>query len=185
MNNYALNRKNLKFVSSLFELLNIEYTAFYGTLLGIHRDGDLILHDDDIDFLVNIKYDPLITSLFKNPDIIPNGRYHGDETTFFQYRPEDDSYVDFYFYHSTPHNYVIDKWNFLAMPNNPNTDLFIPKTFLETQSVDMNGFKTRIPQDPEAACKFLYGERFRETLVKWKDYESGILNNIPHHKYFI
>lgn len=185
MNNYALNRKNLKFVSSLFETLNIEYTTFYGTLLGIHRDGDLIPHDDDIDILIAAEYFPLVTHLFKSSLIVPNVRFYGDGKNFFQYRPEDDSYVDFYFYHNTPDNYVIDRWNFLAQPNNPQSHLFIPKTFLETQYIDMNGFKTRIPKDPEAACKFLYGERFRETLVKWKDYESGILNNTPHHKYFI
>lgn len=185
MNNYALNRKNLKFVSSLFELLDIEYTTFYGTLLGIHRDGDLIPHDDDIDFLISDKYFKKITDLFKSNNIISNLHFHGDGENFFQYKPQDGSCVDFYFYHDTPENYVIDKWNFLARPFDSSSYLFIPKPFLETQYVDMNGFKTRIPKDPEAACKFLYGERFRELLVKWKDYESGILNNTPHHKYFI
>ena len=49
-----LNFQNLISVSPL--LKNIEYFIFYGTLLGIIRENNIIKGDDDIDFLVNHKF---------------------------------------------------------------------------------------------------------------------------------
>ncbi len=48
-----INFQNLLTVSSL--LKKIEYFIFYGTLLGIVREKNIIKHDDDIDFMVNHK----------------------------------------------------------------------------------------------------------------------------------
>lgn len=180
-----LNRKNLKFVSNLLDLLDIEYTAFYGTLLGIHRDGDIIPHDDDIDLLIDSIHFDRIFSLVNNGIVLPNVTWRtGNDRTFLQYKNQDNSIVDFYFYKNTPDDYVIDRWNFSATPNNPEYHLHIPKSFLKTKSFDMRGFETKIPEDTETVCKFLYGDRFRETLIKRKDYNNGILHNKPNHIYY-
>ena len=47
------NFLNLKFFSKIIS--KIEHFVFFGTLLGLVRDGNLIENDDDIDFYVNIK----------------------------------------------------------------------------------------------------------------------------------
>ena len=46
------NFLNLKFFSKIIS--KIEHFVFFGTLLGLVRDGNLIEGDDDIDFYVNI-----------------------------------------------------------------------------------------------------------------------------------
>ena len=48
-----LNRDNLIQVSGL--LIDVEHFVFFGGLLGIVRDGDIIEGDDDIDIYVNLK----------------------------------------------------------------------------------------------------------------------------------
>ena len=42
-----LNRQNL--IEAAAVLKDVDYCVFYGTALGIHRDGDLIDGDDDVD----------------------------------------------------------------------------------------------------------------------------------------
>ena len=48
-----LNFQNLKSVSNIIK--NLEHFIFYGSLLGIIRDQNIIKNDDDIDFLINYK----------------------------------------------------------------------------------------------------------------------------------
>lgn len=39
-------------VSPVLNSLKVQYWADFGTLLGMHRDGDVILHDSDVDLVV-------------------------------------------------------------------------------------------------------------------------------------
>ena len=48
-----LNFQNLISISTLIK--DIEYFIFYGTLLGIVRENNVIKGDDDIDFMVDYK----------------------------------------------------------------------------------------------------------------------------------
>ena len=48
-----LNFQNLKSVSNIIK--NLEHFIFYGSLLGIIRDQNIIKNDDDVDFLINYK----------------------------------------------------------------------------------------------------------------------------------
>ena len=52
-NQKKIKKKNLENLISSIEILkNFEYFVFYGTLLGIVRENNIIEHDDDIDFEV-------------------------------------------------------------------------------------------------------------------------------------
>ena len=48
------NAQNLKEVLPLLE--GLDYFIFYGTLLGLVREGDILEKDDDIDILVDRKH---------------------------------------------------------------------------------------------------------------------------------
>ena len=58
-----LNFENLTIVSKI--LRNIEHFIFYGTLLGIIRDHNIIKTDDDIDILENNKFKVLVLKKMK------------------------------------------------------------------------------------------------------------------------
>lgn len=47
-----LRLKDLEQIKEVFETLGVRFFVVYGALLGIHRDGKLIDHDDDIDLAV-------------------------------------------------------------------------------------------------------------------------------------
>ena len=47
---------NLKLMLPILEKENIEYFMFYGSLLGIVREGNILEMDDDIDICVNLKH---------------------------------------------------------------------------------------------------------------------------------
>lgn len=49
------NSKNLINSCKILNNITDEYTVFYGSMLGIHREGDVIDGDDDCDFLVPSK----------------------------------------------------------------------------------------------------------------------------------
>ena len=48
-----LNRETLLESTKILEKIN--YCIFYGSMLGIHRDGDVIDGDDDVDLLIENK----------------------------------------------------------------------------------------------------------------------------------
>ena len=50
----ARSQQNLKEILPLLE--GMEYFVFYGTLLGLVREGDILEKDDDIDLLVDRKH---------------------------------------------------------------------------------------------------------------------------------
>ena len=45
----SFNEPNLKLMLPILEKANIEYFMFYGSLLGIVREGNILEMDDDID----------------------------------------------------------------------------------------------------------------------------------------
>ena len=49
-----LNLKNLLLISNKFKKYHC--FVFYGTLLGLTRENNIIRNDDDIDFLIDIRY---------------------------------------------------------------------------------------------------------------------------------
>jgi hypothetical protein len=126
-----LNLKNLLLISNKFKKYHC--FVFYGTLLGLTRENNIIRNDDDIDFLIDIKYKKKIIHkikklrLFKinkknlNPYFIQLTRKFKNIKTF----------VDLYFYLNLPNkNYIEEKHNWLSFINSPKHSLFIPKNLI-------------------------------------------------------
>lgn len=163
----------------------IEHFIFFGTLLGIVRDGQPIDGDDDIDFYVNKKnYDEVREiiqewgfdvdfSVYPNHtrDIIQaNGFIDGIEVR-----------VDFYFYNgSSDPNFILERWNFTAEPNNVDNLLKVPKPLIfPLAKIKYQGHEIFIPQYSEIICEFLYGINWKTPQKKGLDYKTIISGGRP------
>lgn len=172
------NFQNLKDVSD--KMSDMEYCVFFGTLLGFCREKNLIDGDDDIDLYVNIKHHSDIIALLgdlqfdvsiKTPFFVQGTRTLENTKT----------YVDFYFYEKDENSeYVVERWNFLGQPNNTNTHLHVPASFLfPLKEGEIEGVKFKVPQNMDACCKFLYGNKYKVPLKKNTQYIMQIVNNKP------
>ena len=163
----------------------IEHFIFFGTLLGLIRDGKPILGDDDVDFYVNkIHYNKikdLLTSLVFKLDYSrsPNRTKHfiqvDSHLNNIQIR------VDFYFYDSnTDENFLLEPWNFLGKPNDKNNILKVPKPLVFPLKVkSFEGTEVFIPQYSEIVCEFLYGKNWSIPAKKKNEYIITIIGGRP------
>ena len=60
------NRENLLFVAELLNRSGINWCVFFGTLLGLVRDGDVIKGDDDIDIYTDESKNNVLSNLKYN-----------------------------------------------------------------------------------------------------------------------
>ncbi len=130
-----LNRKNLIDVSNL--LKGIEHFVFFGTLLGLVRDGDIIPHDDDVDFYVPIEQGDALIERLKTTDfsigLNTDGKPEQPLCTVRAYKFIDgmELDIDFYLYQSNPEtDCIIERWNISGKPDNKDTHLHIPKSMI-------------------------------------------------------
>ena len=177
-----LNSQNLIEISAA--LSGIEHFIFFGTLLGIARDGDIIPNDDDIDIYVDMNFRlEAISALSKNGFNILEGDHPNNSNYFLQLIIERENiltYVDFYFFDSSDKNYIIDKWNFIGKINSSAHEMHVPKDLIfPIKSYDYMNNKISIPANMKELCLFLYGKKWSEPLKKGRQYSTVILNHKP------
>ena len=172
-----LNFQNLIIVSSLIK--KIEYFIFYGTLLGIVREKNIIKHDDDIDFMVNHKSKKnllkkmKLDKTFKINKKVSNNYF----TQFIKKKDGLISFVDFYFYIKDPKkDYIIDKHNWLGNIRDKRFSLHFPKKMIFPI---VKGKKFNMPKKPKILCKYIYGDTWSKPLKKNTNYRPEIINNKP------
>ena len=106
-----IKEQNLKNLISISKMLKtIQHFVFYGTLLGLTRENDIIDGDDDVDFLVDIKdKKKLIKIMTKSKSFQLNKK--NSNKYFIQYslkRNNLETFIDFYFYQNKfSKNYII------------------------------------------------------------------------------
>ena len=172
-----LNFQNLIIVSSLIK--KIEYFIFYGTLLGIVREKNIIKYDDDIDFMVNHKSKKF---LFKKMKLNKTFKINKKVTNeyFAQFIKKKDgliSFVDFYFYIKDPKKkYIIDKHNWLGNIGDKRFALHFPKNMIFPIA---KGKNFNMPKKPKATCKYIYGDTWSKPLKKNTNYRPEVVNNKP------
>ena len=177
------NFSNLVFVNKI--LNKIEYFVFFGTLLGLVREKNLIKNDDDIDIYINIKdRNKVIEILQKNSVIVDLNLSVNKEKCFLQVKRtinNKNAIIDFYFYEEdTDKSYIIEKWNFGADPGNPSKYLRIPKIFTHPiKKIKIKSHKFNLPAQPEYLCEFLYGKNWKKKLKKDVDYEIKVIDGKP------
>ena len=172
-----LNFQNLIIVSSLIK--KIEYFIFYGTLLGIVREKNIIKYDDDIDFMVNHKSKKFLFKKMKlNKTFKINKKVTNDY--FAQFIKKKDgliSFVDFYFYIKDPKKkYIVDKHNWLGNIGDKRFALHFPKNMIFPI---IKGKNFNMPKKPKATCKYIYGDTWSKPLKKNTNYRPEVVNNKP------
>ena len=184
------NAQNLKEVLPLLE--GLDYFIFYGTLLGLVREGDILEKDDDIDILVDRKHFAELIGRFDKHDGLltydnnPNVNY----CDFFRQatcmRDGVKTYADFYFYDTEikPRS-IVDRWNIHGSWTDPNMHIIIPNEFIypiETRSNKKYG-EIKYPNQPIRCLEYLYGNGWMHPRKKKREYAQVIKNNRPHLVY--
>ncbi len=163
----------------------IEHFVFFGTLLGLTREGKPIAGDDDVDFYVNDSgYDAVRALLISLGFEIDFSKYPNNTRHLIQaYGVLEDIEirVDFYFFDSTTDkNFLLEHWNFLAQPDNRNALLKVPKPLVYPIEKKMFlGQKIAMPKHPEILCEFLYGINWKTPKRKRIDYKIIIVGGRP------
>lgn len=177
------NRANLIEISRILD--GCECFPFFGTLLGLARDGDIIPHDDDVDIYVSANQrKEVIDRLAKSDFVVDHADVVNSSPWFMQARrssEDSDSYVDFYFYEvDVESGHLVEKWNFSGVWNNDDNHIHIPTELIYPLRSKVY-FDTEIamPADPEGCCEFLYGSEWRRPLIKQLGYTTQIRNHVP------
>jgi len=171
------NFDNLLKVS--YSIKNIEYFIFYGTLLGITRDNNVIKGDDDVDFMVNYNSKKL---LLKKMSLIKTFKLNKKVSNnyFAQYikiKKGIKTFVDFYFYlNDSKKNYIIDRHNWLGNINDKRFALHFPKRIIFP--INKNG-QFNVPKNSKLSCQYLYGKTWSIPLKKNINYRAEIIDNKP------
>jgi hypothetical protein len=157
------NRANLVTVSNLLQ--DIDHFVFFGTLLGLTRERDIIEDDDDIDILVPIEKRHLIIEKLVGVDNFKiNIDKECNQSTYFLQVDSSinnrNSFIDFYFYENNPNeDFIVDRWNFLGKSQNPEYALHIPKKLIfPVMHEEFFGQKIKLPACRELLCEWLYGK---------------------------
>lgn len=156
-------------------LKSMEYCVFFGTLLGVHREGNLLEMDDDVDIYINSQHKTdiaeILTYLGFNISI--------DENSFMQGSIEIEgvmAYIDFYLYYKDG-DHSVDDWNFGGRNGEA---LHVPlNILLPPKDVTIGDIPCKMPQDPDSCCKLLYGNNYQTPLKKNIEYTICIVDHKP------
>ena len=164
---------------------NIEFFAFFGTLLGLVRGSKPIANDDDVDFYVRVSDYENVKSLLSDLNFeIDYATWPNHTNHFIQAQGLLEGVfvrVDFYFYdRDVDQDNLIEKWNFLGQIDNPNSALRLPKPLVfPLREISFNGVAIPIPKYPELTCEFLYGVNWKIPQKKGVDYGILMLGGRP------
>ena len=179
------NRENLKYIANFLAKNKIPYFIFFGTLLGITRDNDVIKDDDDVDIYINLKDRKRVISVINETDFKIDYNSDQNKSKFFlqltkRINKKNISYVELYFYEELD-EHIIDRWNFRGIGNKKSASICIPKKILfPIKEINFRGNLICVPFDEKAVCEFLYGKKWIVPLTKRKDYKTVILMGKPY-----
>ena len=178
------NRQNLILVCRTLE--SIAPFPFFGTLLGITREEDIIKGDDDIDLYVDSRYRDRAIELLRSAGFkVEEGEFPNNTKCFVQATRNIqgiETFVDIYLYENIQDfPWIIDKWNFGGNPDTISSHLHIRKDFifpLKTRVIF--GEKVFVPRHPKRCVQYLYGNDWEKKISK-SDGQYGIviLKNSP------
>ena len=178
------NRANLSLISKLLE--DIDHFVFFGTLLGLTRELDIIEGDDDIDILAPLEKRDLVIQKISGVDLFKIN--YDKQCNKFNYFLQVDSsvngrgsLVDFYFYENKPDDdFIVDRWNFLGKCKNTKFGIHIPKELIfPLVQEEFFNQKIKLPACKELLCEWLYGKSWRTPRLKNVSYIIRIIENRP------
>ena len=179
------NRENLIYIANFLAEKKIPYFIFFGTLLGITRDNDIIKNDDDVDIYINLKDRERVISVLNETYFKIDYNSTENKSDFFlqltkKFDENNVSYVELYFYEELDHH-IVDRWNFRGLGHKKSASIYIPKKILfPIKEIDFKGNLLCVPIDEKAVCEFLYGKNWTVPMIKRKDYRTVILMGKPY-----
>lgn len=176
------NQENLAYFSKILE--GIEHFAFFGTMLGLERDGALIEGDDDIDFYVPMRERSQLIARLAEHRVFIDFRKHPNNTPYFLQARRviggGEVLADFYLFEDFGNGVLADRWNFGGDVSRPDKILHVPsKLVYPLQKREFLGHQVSLPHDVRALCEFLYGPWWNKRLQKGTDYRTLIWLNKP------
>tara|TARA_Y100001970_G_scaffold131830_1_gene162597 strand:- start:3777 stop:4409 length:633 start_codon:yes stop_codon:yes gene_type:complete len=175
-----LNLENLLTISAALQ--KQKCFIFYGTLLGIIREKNILNGDDDIDILINIKIKKKVLEIIKKIKIFNINKKVTNNNFIQLIRKENKvkTFVDLYFYVDNPKNkYIIEKHNFLSSVNLKSHALHIPKNLIFPIKQSQKFKNVFLPNKALKLCSFLYGKSWRKPLKKNTGYRMEIVDHKP------
>ena len=175
-----LNLENLLIISSA--LKKEKNFIFYGTLLGIVREKNILKGDDDIDLLIDIKQKKKIINIIKKLDIFKINKKVINKNFCQLIRKEKNikTFVDLYFYTNNPNkNYIEEKHNFLSSVKLKSHSIHIPKKMVFPLKKSRKFKNVYLPNKCEKLCHYLYGDTWTKPLKKNTGYRMEIVNHRP------
>jgi hypothetical protein len=153
--------------------------AFFGTLLGLEREGHLIQGDDDVDIYVDVRHrDAALGALL-------DGGFEMTEDCapdFAQFRRDVDGHetlLDLYFFEEIG-DIITEKWNFKGPKRRPEHMLKVPRSLVfPIVWREFEGVQIALPGDPQGTCAWLYGPEWQTPRQKSVGYRIDILDGAP------
>lgn len=156
-------------------LSNIEHFVFFGTLLGLMRQGSPIEGDDDIDFYINLKHRKDIVEIIEKLGIdIDYSAFPNNTPYFIQFKGlinNRKAQVDFYFYENDT-SHIIDRWNFRTSAGalrTPKIMVFPIQKIKFNDEVDI-----AVPKEPALICEYIYGIDWMTPRKKNDEYQIAV-----------
>ena len=159
-------------------LSHLEHFVFYGTLLGLVREGKPIEGDDDVDILVHKNHFNEVKAIVKSLNFIIHDKKFPNTTKFFFQAlgqiEGTDVIIDFYFYDSeTDPEFILEYWNQNGTVDKKDSILKIPKALIFPLSkIFFGDLEVYIPRHSEVICEYLYGSTWRLPMSQRSEYAA-------------
>ena len=172
------NLENLIFISK--ELKEFDPFVYFGTLLGLTRENNVLINDDDIDLCLNSKFkENVIKKLNNLNDYKIN--YKVCNKYFIQLigmKNNINTFIYLYFYIDHD-NYIEEKHNFFASISLESHSIHIPKKLIFPLFKSKKYKNINLPYQSEELCRFFYGDSWEKPMKKNSDYRFEIIDHKP------
>lgn len=174
------------FALELFSKILVDYSPipFFGTLLGLVREGKPIFGDDDVDFYVDVKFfDEVVATLQMHGFVLRQG-FPNISNYFCQLEQEYQGHhirVDFYFFeHEVDEMVLIDRWNFRGFVHDATTKLRVPTPLMfPLAKKDWPWGDCFMPAHSKLVLEFLYGIDWVTPMKKDLEYKIQVFGGRP------
>lgn len=166
------NNVNLNNIASSFS--HLPYFIFFGSLLGFTRENQLIPHDDDIDFGLHISHKKEAIEILNKLKLKVSVKEYVVSAENLNLKSGNN--IDFYFYFEKNGKLVFPASFYTNCRYKKRHNLHIPENYVFKLKIQ-NGVK--IPNNPLALSRYLYGKYFENKLIKNKDYFILFFRNKP------
>ena len=176
------NQKFNDFLSTILDLFqknNIELIPFFGTLLGIYREGGVISYDNDIDFAIlhNKETKSIINFLNSNNfiKVLDCSILETNELTLEKYKYKNFEIDIFYIYENDNHYYFYDNESDSGLStieeinNSITVHPYINKiSKFNIENLKLNGFQLFSASNNKLLLNELYGDKFMKPDKFWR-----------------